>query len=305
MPAWVRRLSIFLRSLRFMTLALLAGSAFMASAAGISLIHGIREANYFMERAGASQAQLELLMLLSGRITDYTIAVNDFSRAPHQDRTALASATSEVNAVFERLNRSVADQVALLEGREARNREATEGLAVARMRAMFQNLNRQVYNVLESKQDIENKTENIHRILDVYAIGFAPMLSQAIEEERSEARSTGREMEDLKRSLTATATAILAGAVGLAALLYIGPVISILRRVSQTVRQGAVGRPLRHAAAAPGARRTDAADGEFQPYGAQPVPARPPVSGGAGCITRDGGCTHVRTARRQPQAGGD
>ncbi len=236
MPAWFRRLSIFLRSLRFMTLALLAGSAFMASAAGISLIHGIREANYFMERASASQAQLELLMLLSGRVTDYAIAVNDFPRTPQQDRGALASATSEVNAVFERLNRSVAHQVTLLKGRESRNREATEGLSVARMRAMFQNLGRQVYSVLESKQDDENKAINLRRLMDVYAIGFMPMLGQAIEHERAEAKGTEREMGDLKRNLTATATAILAGAVGLAALLYIGPVLSILRRTSQTVR---------------------------------------------------------------------
>jgi signal transduction histidine kinase len=238
MPAWVRRLTIFLRSLRFKTLALLTGSALMAGATGFALIDGIRKADYYMERIAASQGQLELLILLSGRISDYAISISELGRAPEEGRARLAAATSQVMAIFERLDRSIEGQVNLLDTDEAKNAEATEGLSVARMRAMFQNLDRQIFSIIESKQDEENTLANMKRVLDVFGIGFSPMLAQAVEDERSEVSGTRREMEELKRSLTLMATAVLTGAMALAALLYFGPVQSILRRTAGIV-QGA------------------------------------------------------------------
>ncbi len=238
MPAWVRRVVIFMGSLRFKTLALVGGSALMALATGFALIDGIRKADYYMERTSASQGQLELLILLSGRIGDYAIAINELGRAPEEGRARMANSTSQVNAIFERLNKSIETQVNLLDTDEAKNAEATEGLSIARMRAMFQNLDRQIFSTLESGQDAENTLANMKRVLDVFGLGFSPMLAQAVEDERSEVTGTRRAMEELKKTLTLIATAVLTGAMALAALLYLGPVQSILRRTEEIV-QGA------------------------------------------------------------------
>ncbi|MDX2266332.1 MAG: histidine kinase dimerization/phospho-acceptor domain-containing protein [Hyphomicrobiales bacterium] len=235
MPAWIRRILIFARSLRFKTLALLGGSALMAGATGFALIDGIRKADYYMERILASQGQLELLILLSGRVSDYAVALNELSQGPVENRTNLAVATSQVHAVFDRLDRSIEQQVALLDTDEAKNAEATESLSVARMRAMFKNLDEQIFKIYESKQGVEDKTLNAKRMVDVFGLGFAPMLAQAVEDERSEVSGTRRAMEELKRNLTLIATAVLTGALSLAALLYFGPVSSILRRTSEIV----------------------------------------------------------------------
>ncbi|MBC8051337.1 MAG: hypothetical protein H7X92_14500, partial [Chitinophagales bacterium] len=179
-------MSIYTGSLRFKTLALLGGSALMALATGFALIDGIRKADYYMERISASQGQLELLVLLSGRISNYAIDVNDLSRAPDEARVRMANATAQVMAIFELLDKSIEGQVNLLDTDEAKNAEATEGLSVARMRAMFQNLDRQMFSVMESKQDADNTIANMKRVLDVFGLGFSPMLAQAVEDERSE-----------------------------------------------------------------------------------------------------------------------
>lgn len=236
MPAWVRRLGVFLRSLRFKTLALLGGSALMAGITCFALIDGIRKADYYMERISDSQNQLELLILLSGRVGDYAIAVTELSRSSEEGRTRMASATGQVNAVLDRLDRAIEEQVALLDTDEEKNAEATESLTVARMRAMFQNLDRQIYSVLESKQDQANIEANIKRVMDVFGLGFSPMLAQAIEDERHEVANTRRAMQALKNRLTSIATAVLFGALLLAALLYFGPVLSILSRSDEIVR---------------------------------------------------------------------
>lgn len=235
MPAWIRRFVIFTRSLRFKTLVLLGGATFMAGATGFALIDGIRKADYYMERTSASQEQLEILILLSARVGDYAIAISDLGRSQEEGRARMASATGQVNAIFERLDRSIETQVNLLDTDEAKNAEATEGLSVARMRAMFQNLDRQIFSILESRQDADNTLINMKRVLDVFGLGFSPMISQAVEDERSEVSGTRRAMEDLKRRLTWVATAVLSGAMALAALLYFGPVQSILRRTSEIV----------------------------------------------------------------------
>lgn len=235
MQAWVRRLLIYTGSLRFKTLALLGGSALMALATGFALIDGIRKADYYMERISASQGQLELLILLSGRISNYAIDVNDLGRSPDEARTRMANATAQVIAIFERLDSSIESQVNLLDTDEAKNAEATEGLSIARMRAMFQNLDRQMFSAMDGKQDAENTVANMKRVLDVFGLGFSPMLAQAVEDERSEVTGTRRAMEELKKRLTVIATAVLTGAMALAGFLYFGPVQSILRRTGEIV----------------------------------------------------------------------
>ena len=133
-----------LRSLRSKILLVLIGAALIAAASGAVLTGGIRRADQFLDRAHLSQNQLELLLLLAGRVSDFGLVASESARAPQDRRSLIASAATEVSAVFDLIEASIEKQVAALTTDAERNAEATEGLGVARMRAMFQNLERQI-----------------------------------------------------------------------------------------------------------------------------------------------------------------
>ena len=223
-----------LRSLRFKILVILLGGALIAAGSGIALVGGISKADNLIERTHLSQSQLELLMLLSGRVSDYGLIATESVRATADPRGGIAAAVVEVNAVFDLIEASIEKQVRILKGDEARNAEATEGLGVARMRAMFQNLDRQVTEVLTSTAPPEDRLADVRRRLEVFGLGFAPILSQSVEDERTEAHSSRQEMAALRNSIVGIAAALTLGALTLAAFLYFGPVRSILTRLNDT-----------------------------------------------------------------------
>ena len=224
-----------LHSLRFKILVILIGGALIAAGSCAALIHGIRRADHLIDRAHLSQSQLEMLMLLSGRASDYGLVALEAVRVPQNGRPGLAAAVSEVNSVFDLIDASIEKQVAIVEGEEARNAEAREGLGVARMRAMFQNLDRQINALLDSPAAPDERQTQARQRLDVFGLGFSPILSQAVESERTEAHTARREMTVLKSSLVTIATVLTVAALGLAGFLYFGPVRSMLGRLSQTV----------------------------------------------------------------------
>lgn len=223
-----------LRSLRFKILVILLGGALIAAGSGVALVSGIRKADNLIERTHLSQNQLELLMLLSGRVSDYGLIATERAQATADARGSVAAAVVEVNAVFGLIEASIEKQVRILVGDEARNAEATEGLGVARMRAMFQNLDRNVTEVLASTAPPDARQADIRRHIEIFGLGFAPILSQSVEDERTEARSSRQEMTALRNGIVSIAAALTLGALTLAALLYFGPVRSMLTRLSDT-----------------------------------------------------------------------
>jgi two-component system OmpR family sensor kinase len=72
-------------------------------------------------------------------------------------------------------------------------------------------------------------------LLDVFGMGFSPILSRAVENERREAQNAWGAMAALKGGLLTVTAALAGGTVLLALLLYFGPVRSVLRRLQQTV----------------------------------------------------------------------
>ncbi len=227
-----------LRSLRSKILLVLVGAALIAAASGAVLTGGIRRADQLIDRAHLSQNQLELLLLLAGRVSDFGLVATEVARAPQDRRSMIASAATEVSAVFDLIEASIEKQVAALTDDVERNAEATEGLGVARMRAMFQNLDRQISQALEQTADPEERATRTRGHLDVFGVGFSPILSSAVEDERREAQIAWGAMVALKRNLLTVAGFLASGALLLAILLYFGPLRSVLRRLEQTV-QGA------------------------------------------------------------------
>jgi two-component system, OmpR family, sensor kinase len=224
-----------LRSLRSKILLVLIGAALIAAASGAVLTGGIRRADRLIDRAHLSQNQLELLLLLAGRVSDFVLVATEAARAPQDRRSIISSAATEVSAVFDLIEASIEKQVAVLSDPAERHAEATEGLDVARMRAMFQNLNDQLSGAAGANLDAEANLSRTRGHLDAFGIAFSPILSRAVENERREVQNAWGAMATLKRNLLTVAGLLAGGAALLALLLYFGPVRSILLRLQQTV----------------------------------------------------------------------
>lgn len=235
MPVWTKRLSPWLQSLRVKTLAILLGCALVAAAAGLALILGIRQADYLIARGSSAQHQLELLLLLRSRIGDYSLVANAMIENRENGKERIAAALGEVDAVFTRLEGSIAAQVALLRTEEGKNAEATEGLSVARMKAMVHGHHAKTLALMERGAAGPDAVAEMRRDFDILGLGLGPLISQAIEVERSEAAAAHRAMTALRDGLTAVAAALIAAAVLLSGLLYWGPLRSILRRIRETI----------------------------------------------------------------------
>jgi two-component system OmpR family sensor kinase len=224
-----------LRSLRSKILLVLVSAAFIAAASGAVLTVGIRKADRLSDRAHLSQNQLELLLLLAGRVSEFGLVAAEASRMPQARRTMIASAATEVNAVFDLIEASIEKQVTTLSQEDERHAEASEGLSVARMRAMFQNLNQQIADSLERIAGPEDRVTEARRLMDAFGLAFAPILSQSVEHERREAQAAWGQMTALKQRMATVAGLLAAGALILALLLYLGPARSVLTRLRQTV----------------------------------------------------------------------
>jgi signal transduction histidine kinase len=224
-----------LRSLRSKILLVLVGAALIAAASGAVLTLGIRHANRLIDRAHLSQNQLELLLLLAGRVNDFGVVAAETARSPQGRRPPLTGAATEVTAVFDLIEASIEKQVAVLTGDAERNTEASEGLGIARMRALFQTLNQQLGQSLDGIADAEERQNKAKALLDVFGMSFSPVLSNAVEHERREVQAAWGALTALKSNVLAVAALLVAGALGFVLLLYLGPVRSVLRRLQETV----------------------------------------------------------------------
>jgi signal transduction histidine kinase len=225
-----------LRSLRSKILLVLVGAALIAAASGAALTEGMRRADRLIERAHLSQSQLELLMLLAGRVTDFSVVVMEAAGTPQERRAAIASAATEVSAVFDLIEASIEKQVAVLAAQEERSAEAAEGLGIARMRAQFQSLSQQLGPILaQGAADLEERQGKAKAALDIFGMGFAPILTRAVDNERREVQAAWAAMTALKSNLLTVAAALAGGALAFSVLLYLGPVRAVLRRLQETV----------------------------------------------------------------------
>ena len=72
--------------------------------------------------------------------------------------------------------------------------------------------------------------------MDTFGVSFAPLLAQALEDERFEARKAREDMSVLRGRVTSFAIVWIVSAATLAIILYITAGRSILARIAETVR---------------------------------------------------------------------
>lgn len=225
-------------SLRAKVLGILAGGTVMVTIAGAVLILVARQSDHLLERASTAQNHLELLMLLSGRISDYGLAVLDAVQNPETSAPKLKAGRERVEAVFTALERTISTQVSLLPAGDAQTAIATKSLLSARMRAQFAALHRQMEKSPEAGRSAEERAEFARNAMNVFGLHFAPQLAQAVEDERAEARNARQAMSELRREVVVFASALVLAALGASALLYWFAGRPILQRIAETV-QGA------------------------------------------------------------------
>ena len=221
-------------TLRTKIFAILAGGLLFAILSSLALYIGIRKADSYLAHASAAQEQLERLMLLSGRITDYGLNMIISLQSPDTDGARIAHGRQSVEALLESLQTGVAHQVSLQKTEQGMNAAATKSIAVARMAAQFKILDRQMTTLATTPKPVAEKVVVAQQILNAFGIGFSPMIAQAIEDERRNATAARGYMTRLRDQLTGFSIVSVVAASLLALILYLTAARSIVHRIKQT-----------------------------------------------------------------------
>jgi len=236
------RLTVF-GSLRAKMLATLGAGAVFALVASLMLVYGIRQANFHLERASSAQKQLESLMLLSGRVATYGLAAIVSLRTGGAEGR-LEQGRDGVAAVLEGLGKLIGNEVSLQTAPRDQAVSASKSLAVARMRAQFDSLDRRMVELAREAAPGAEATERAERYLEAFGLGFSPLLAQAIEDARRAAERARIDMLTLRSGLTAFAIFWGLAAAAIAILLYgtaVRPVLSRIRQAASGARAIASG----------------------------------------------------------------
>lgn len=219
-------------SVRAKVLGILAAGTLIVAVAGVVLILVARQSDHLLERASAAQTHLELLMLLSGRISDYGLVALDAVQNRTTQPQKMTSGKEHVEAVFGAIETAISKQVNLLPAGDAQTAIATKSLLNARMRAQFTSLHRRMQQPPEGNPTLAESAEYARNAMNVFGLRFAPQLAQAVEDQRAEARNARQEMATLRQDVVAFASALVLAAIAASALIYWFAGRSILVRIA-------------------------------------------------------------------------
>ena len=212
-------------------LTILGTGALLACVASAILVYGIRQADTHLGRASSSQKQLEYLMLLSGRVANYGLGAIVSLQSPNTSR--LTHGRKGVQAIMAKLAGAIADDVLLQSTQNGMTAAATKSIGLARLRAQFEILDRQLIRLETTVGTVAEKTAKARQFLQAFGVGFAPLLAQAVENGRRDAANARAQMSDLRSRLTAFAVIWVLVAAISAIVLYRTAVRSILKRIGQ------------------------------------------------------------------------
>ena len=217
-------------------IAIISGGAIYSLVAILVLLFVSWQANQNLVRASTAQRHLELLISLSGRVSDYGLAVMGAIQSTDARPEQLASGRARVADIFQTLDSVISDQVRFISSDEARNAAATKSLIIVRMKAQFEALHNRVTAWAGTGPARAESAAFARSAMDTFGVSFAPLLAQALEDERFEARKAREDMSVLRGRATSFAIVWIVSAATLAVILYIAAGRSILVRIAETVR---------------------------------------------------------------------
>lgn len=182
-------------SLRARMALLLSVAVLVTVASTILLVVALGAANTQLDRLVSAQNRLELLSAISGRIGDYALMALQTAQQPSaRTREALATAHRATLGAFERFESTLSDDVQRFQDEEQRTLMAARSRTLARLKAQFEVLDRQVESALAQ----HDASTNVRVVLDVFAAGFGSPLTQAMEEERTAAHAAQSEVHEVR-----------------------------------------------------------------------------------------------------------
>ncbi|HSI42343.1 MAG TPA: ATP-binding protein [Xanthobacteraceae bacterium] len=219
----------FFRSLRARMALLLAVAVLVTAASTAALIGTLGLANDQVERLVSAQQRLDLLSSLSGRIGDYALVALQAAEAPAGVRDTLDRSRQGTLDAFQRFETALGEDVMWLSAEPERTMMAARSRTMARLRAQFEVLDRQVRAALAG----EDRLGTVRVALDVFAAGVGSPLGHAMEEERIAAKDARAAIHRLRERTIQWGIAGVALAVALAALIYQLVARSLVRRVTE------------------------------------------------------------------------
>lgn len=182
-------------SLRARMALLLSVAVLVTAASTLVLVFALGAASNQLDRLVSAQNRLELLSAISGRIGDYALMALQTAQQPStRTHEALETARRGTRDSFARFEAALAEDVRRFQDEEQRTLMAARSRTVARLKAQFEVLDRQVENALASP----DAATGVRVVLDVFAAGFGSPLTQAMEEERTTAHATQGEVQLLR-----------------------------------------------------------------------------------------------------------
>ncbi|MBS9478028.1 sensor histidine kinase [Ancylobacter radicis] len=186
---------VLFSSLRTRMALLLAVAVLVTAASAALLVAALGTTNNQLDRLVSAQSRLELLSSISGRIGDYALISLQAAQQPGpRGEEALGAARAATLAAFHRFEMALANDVMRYGDEEQRTLMAARSRTVARLHAHFEVMDRQITTALSGP----DPSTSVRVALDVFAAGFGAPLSQAMEEERTDARAAQLAVQDLR-----------------------------------------------------------------------------------------------------------
>lgn len=224
-------------SLRVRLIAGAATIALVAVFAALLAAYGAGATAQLIERSLAAQHRIDLLGQVSARVSDFAVVTVETApeTVPEEARRARrVSAADRVAAAFAQIDAALARSVAAAErdGETQQMRRATQSLVLARMRAQFERLLREIERA--------GQTGQLRVHLDGFATQFSPLLNEALSEERRERDNAANAVSDLRRWLILLALGAGLAAAALTVLFYttlVRPVIAQIGEIRRAAEQ--------------------------------------------------------------------
>ena len=221
-------------------LRLIVGAGLIAAVAVVAAslaAYGVGEAARMIERSASAQQRIDLLSGLSARVSDYAVVAVETTSpdVPASARQArLNSAAGRVDEAFGLLDRSLEKSVAEVagDGEAAQMRRATQSLGVARMKAQYDALRRNI--------GVSYGGDGLRAYLDGFATQFSPLLNAAVNEAQRDRDAARRAVFELRDRMVGRALAAGVVAAVLAVLFYVFLVRPLVGQLVQ-VRAAAAG----------------------------------------------------------------
>ncbi|MCK0196267.1 HAMP domain-containing histidine kinase [Ancylobacter sp. 6x-1] len=227
-------LSTFLSSLRG-RMALLLAVAVLVTVTSVGALVGVLGlANAEVDRLVSAQRRLERLSVLTGRIGDYALTALQAAQQP-DGLGNLPKARDLTREAFQRFEDALGEDIARTSGVEQQTLLAARSRTLARLRAQFEVLDRQIQAAMITPQ----RATGVRVALDVFAAGFGPPLGLAMEEERIAAHQAQETVHDLRIRTVRWSVAGVILALLLAAFLYHRLGRSLINRVAEVATAAA------------------------------------------------------------------